>query len=1105
MHASFPLLACCTGFLAFAGVRGFADGAPGTSIAFPEGAGHIDVTQPPYNAKPDGVTDCTEAIQRALLDHGSQIIYLPNGTYLVSETLHWTGRCTRTVLQGESEAGTVIKLADRCPGFMDPAAPRPVIVTGYFPPQRFRNAIRNLTVDTGAGNDGAIGIRFNASNQGQMNTVAIRSGDGAGAIGLDMGYTGDVGPLLVKRLTVDGFDVGLYTAYATAAQTLEFVTLRHQRVCGWVNDGQAVAMRGLVSENAVTAFHNKHGSGMVTLLDADLRGEGDAAASVPAILNESGLYARNVSSAGYRRAIENRAGTGIGVDAASAEEFTSHPPLRTFPSPDRALHLPIAETPDIPYDPPETWASVAKYPPKQVKVEKKRTRNGVEQTYTVDVLDWTESVQSAIDSGATTVYFPRNNGTGKPYTVLGTVQVRGKVRRIIGMEGSFSQDCQPVFEVVDGEAPVVVIERFDWMYTHVLVRTATRRDVVVGAVTVYLDVGPEGRTFVEDAVAHLHVRPGGTVYLRQWNTEYTNEARHNILGIQTPDPKDHPGNLNEGGTLWALGFKSEGDGVLLTTRDGGRSEVLGGLVYANKNSNPDKRGFVVRDGSLSLSVGEWVIRQQPFHMVEETRGGETRRLDPGVAPGRGGGSLVVLYNGYDGPDAVAPAAPAVQAADAAPAAPEADSSAGGPGLSATYFAGDFENVLASRVEAVDADWKETPPLADGAAVRTVRWRGTLEARKTGMHGFGLAMPNSRLLLDGEPVVDAWRNGARYRNGGAWLEAGKRYAVLLEYRPAGARERVAWTWSEPGGHSVPVPASVLRPDNAPLPEVRLAFEPAKVPEKGGTAVLTATRTGDVAEPLTVSLRPRADTAGQGVLSFAARGNAVEGRDVSPLPEAIEIPAGASSVSWTLTALDNDFVNAARRTSVEAKPAAGYLVAGGPATVEIEDDDRPAPAEGTGLLGTYFAGSDFTEPLVTRVDPGIKFNWDKKAPVDGIDTRKGFAIRWEGELVPLFSETYRLTLDAGVYCAARVWIDDQLVIELTNQGTQPKGRFGQAGRGLHSARIPLKAGERHALRIEYVGLNFYGQNVRLLWASPSQCEETVPASQLLPKPPSEPLSK
>ena len=94
-----------------------------------------------------------------------------------------------------------------------------MVWTDEFPPQRFRNAIRNLTFDTGQGNPGAIGVRFNASNQGQMCRVTIRSGDGSGPIGLDMGYTSDVGPLFVKHLRVIGFDVGIYTAYVAAAQT----------------------------------------------------------------------------------------------------------------------------------------------------------------------------------------------------------------------------------------------------------------------------------------------------------------------------------------------------------------------------------------------------------------------------------------------------------------------------------------------------------------------------------------------------------------------------------------------------------------------------------------------------------------------------------------------------------------------------------------------------------------------------------------------------------------------------------------------------------------------------------------------------------------------
>src|SRR5947209_5617861 len=84
-------------------------------MVFPSDA-VVDVTKAPYNAKGDGTTDDTAAIQKAL-DEGNHLVYLPNGTYLVSNGLRWGKSQKHTVLQGQSRDGTIIELKDECSGF----------------------------------------------------------------------------------------------------------------------------------------------------------------------------------------------------------------------------------------------------------------------------------------------------------------------------------------------------------------------------------------------------------------------------------------------------------------------------------------------------------------------------------------------------------------------------------------------------------------------------------------------------------------------------------------------------------------------------------------------------------------------------------------------------------------------------------------------------------------------------------------------------------------------------------------------------------------------------------------------------------------------------
>jgi Pectate lyase superfamily protein len=129
----------------------------GEPVVFPFDSDVLNVKD--FGAKGDGVTDDTAAIQAALdaFPNGRRIIYLPDGIYLVSDTLIWSAgtpgnEYKRTTLQGQSENGAVLKLRDGMDGFTDVNNPKAVIFTGLAPAQRFGNSIRNLTVDTGFNN-----------------------------------------------------------------------------------------------------------------------------------------------------------------------------------------------------------------------------------------------------------------------------------------------------------------------------------------------------------------------------------------------------------------------------------------------------------------------------------------------------------------------------------------------------------------------------------------------------------------------------------------------------------------------------------------------------------------------------------------------------------------------------------------------------------------------------------------------------------------------------------------------------------------------------------------------------------------------------------------
>jgi hypothetical protein len=593
--------------------------AQGENVVFPEDAAVVDVTRAPYSAKGDGQTDDTLAIQRALDDHpsGNAIIYLRNGTYLVSDTLRWPAGAhggvwmKRTILQGQSQEGTVIRLTDDAAAYQNPAETKAVLYTGGPPAQRFRNSIRNLTVDTGAGNPGATGVQYMANNQGAVHHLTVRSSDpeNAGVIGLDLGYANEQGPCLIREVTIQGFDLGIRTRHSVDSVTMEFIRVRDQRQLGVLNDGQVLSVRGFKSQNAVPAMKNTGSHSVLTLIDAQLDGPTNAPSRGAAILNEKDamLFARNVKTHGYAAAIQSD--TPRGTDERQVAEYASHAPHSLFGAPgQRSLDLPVRETPDVPWgDVRKDWISPLAL---GGKADGKTDNTG--------------ALQRALDAGRKTVYLPNGN-----WRFEGVVRVPAGVQRILGCEAKLTGKGTLV--ILPGSGPLR-LERLDLIYSQVKIDHRSPRTLAISSVTLggggYLSANGSGDLFLEDVC-------GGP-----WRFE-----RQNVWARQLNPETQETKIVNEAGQLWILGLKTEKGGTLVENRAGASTEVLGCFAYAN-TADEKPPMFINHRSDLSFTMGESVLRRQPFRqVVKETRRDETRVLSMEDVPDRGGGSRLALYVG----------------------------------------------------------------------------------------------------------------------------------------------------------------------------------------------------------------------------------------------------------------------------------------------------------------------------------------------------------------------------------------------------------------------------------------------------------------------------
>ena len=222
--------------------------------------------------------------------------------------------------------------------------------------------------------------------------------------------------------------------------------------------------------------------------------------------------------------------------------------------------------------------------------------------------DSSTAVQAAIDSGATTVFFPGR------YRLAQTVQVRGVVERLVGLGGhiNYGINTEPSFRIAEGAAPTVSIEHLS--YVGGGVEVDSNRTLIARSVSdcdfMPTDKAVGAEWYFEDVVTHRLKLDRQRVWARQLNVE--NEGTHIV---------------NRAGQLWILGYKTERGGTLIQTLEGGSTELLGGFSYTTTAGKLAPM-FDTVDSQLWAFFGEVCFNGDPFQtLVREVRGNQTKLID----------------------------------------------------------------------------------------------------------------------------------------------------------------------------------------------------------------------------------------------------------------------------------------------------------------------------------------------------------------------------------------------------------------------------------------------------------------------------------------------
>ena len=661
----------------------------------------IDVTKPPYNADNTGKVDCTHILNKIVDDVLSvniaylekteeklmempdsdakigfevckrdgvmnvifsevappaKIIYFPKGIYQVSDTITYSHENLQNIFggvrmyeynsgihfKGESREEVVIRLQDNCKGF-GYGADKPVIsfMRGEASNIAMNNTFEDITIDIGKGNSGAVGLVFFANNTGCVKNVRMRSSDCEykGYAGLEILHE-IVSGCYVKNIEVEGFDYGIRSIPVRHYVTFENVTLSYQRKAGIGINNTIACIHNLKSDNTVPAVKIDGTTAHVAVVDGEFYG---GSPLYTAIEYKMGLcYIRNIKTSGYRAAINCK----IDGSQDDIDEYCSEKAWTLFDEKAKGLGLPIMDVPkvDLEYDQDEC-AFVEAY-----------GAAGDGKT------DDTEAIQRAMNSGRKCIFFQ-----SRRYFIDGVITIPETVQRVNFMYCDFvagdyliKSDAAAFRLIGESEKPLLLEDAFVWegFYGRVHfieqanTRTLIMSDLHTQTAAMYYNSVEGGTVFIENCgcTVAYYDRPlyrdmcpyafkGQTVYARNINPERA------FLEI-----------INDGGTLWVMGFKAEFEGVFVRTVNGGKTEIIGGVISIGNNKGLPVLENIDSDVSAVMSSNGY--GKDDFYpiAVKEVRGNEEKILHNDQLPKRLFNCFMIpLYSGCNqGKDGIEP-------------------------------------------------------------------------------------------------------------------------------------------------------------------------------------------------------------------------------------------------------------------------------------------------------------------------------------------------------------------------------------------------------------------------------------------------------------------